>query len=86
MKIFEVQTLKRLGITTLLQSGHSVELCILTTSGDMSISALDQNEINQQTKASIHLIGSGGMGEKEQRSPSLKRKERDLVSSHTQVV
>lgn len=60
MRHFQVQPLKRLGTTAILQSGLSGVLYNLTMSGD--ISALGENEMHQWTKGSIYLIYRGKWG------------------------
>lgn len=60
MRQFEVQPLKRLGNTTLLQSGLSGVLYNVTMSGD--IFALGENEMDQTKlkEVSIWYIGENG--------------------------
>lgn len=83
MRQFQVQSLKRMGTTTLLQSGLSGVLYNVTMSGD--IFALGENEMNQWTKGSIYLIYRGKWGKGNREAHYLRRSKGIPFSSHVQV-
>lgn len=75
MRQFEVQPFRRPGTTTLLQSGLSGVLYHVTMSGD--IFALGENEMDQTKLKEVSIWYIGEMGEREQRSPLFRKKQRN---------